>query len=238
MNNLRNMDGVSSAGSRSDVLAQGFMTKVYMWMMFGLLATGGVAYYVTTSQQVLYMLFGRGSAPFLILAVIEIGIVIYLSAKIATLNPTTASALFFVYAILNGLTLAPIFLVYTQESISSAFFTTAGMFGAMSVYGTITKRDLSGMRSFLMMGLIGLIVAGLINMFVGNSKADLVISIMGVLIFTLLTAYDTQKIRRLASEVSGGEDLRSNLAVLGALTLYLDFVNMFLYLLRFFGKRR
>ena len=221
-----------------DLLAQGFMTKVYMWMAAGLLATAAVSYYASTSEAVLMALFGRGMVPFIVLAVVEIGLVIYLSAKIASLNPTTAIALFFVYAALNGLTIAPIFLAYTKESISSAFFTSAGMFAAMSVYGTVTKRDMSGMGSFFMMGLIGLIVAGAINMFVGSARADLVISIMGVLIFTGLTAYDTQKLKRLASEIGGNEDLHSNMAVLGALKLYLDFINMFLYLLRIFGRRK
>jgi FtsH-binding integral membrane protein len=226
--------GVSA---RSDVAAEGFMTRVYMWMALGLAATAGVSYYTSTSPQILNALFGRGMAPFWILAVIEIGIVFYVSRRIATLSPTTASALFFVYSALNGLTLAPIFLAYTNESIASAFLSTAGMFGAMSVYGTVTKRDLSGWGSFLMMGLIGLIIASLINMFFASEKTSLVIAIMGVFIFTGLTAYDTQKLRAMASQVSG-DDTAAKYAVLGALSLYLDFVNMFIYLLRIFGKRK
>lgn len=131
-----------------DLLAQGFMTKVYMWMAAGLLATAAISYYASTSEALLMALFGRGMIPFFILAAVEVGLVIYLSSRIASLNPTTAIALFFVYAAINGLTIAPIFLVYTQESISSAFFTSAGMFAAMSVYGTVTKRDMSGMAAF------------------------------------------------------------------------------------------
>ncbi|MDR3331751.1 MAG: Bax inhibitor-1/YccA family protein [Synergistaceae bacterium] len=222
--------------SGSDVLAQGFMTRVYMWMMLGLAATGAMAYYTTTSAQLLSVLLSRGT--FLVLFVAEIGIVFFLSARIAKLNPATASALFFVYAVLNGLTIAPILLVYTSESVSSAFFTTAAMFGAMSAYGTLTKRDLSGWGSFLGMGLIGLIAASLINIFVGNSKADLVISIIGVFVFTGLTAFDTFKLRALAREIGGDEEAGGRLAIMGALTLYLDFINMFIFLLRIFGKRR
>lgn len=224
--------------SGSEILVQGFMAKVYLWMALGLCATGLIAYYTSSSEQILYMLLGKSRLPFFILLGAEIGIVLYLSSRITTLNPATANTLFFVYAALNGLTLAPIFLVYTQESISSAFFSAAATFGVMSAYGTLTKRDLSGLGSFLQMGVIGLLIALLINMFVGNSKADLVISIMGVLIFTGLTAFDTQKLRRLSQELSFREEEQSNLSILGALTLYLDFINMFLFLLRILGRRK
>lgn len=224
--------------SGSEILVQGFMAKVYLWMALGLCATGLIAYYTSSSEQILYMLLGKSRLAFFILLGAEIGIVLYLSSRITTLNPATANTLFFVYAALNGLTLAPIFLVYTQESISSAFFSAAATFGVMSAYGTLTKRDLSGLGSFLQMGVIGLLIALLINMFVGNSKADLVISIMGVLIFTGLTAFDTQKLRRLSQELSFREEEQSNLSILGALTLYLDFINMFLFLLRILGRRK
>jgi FtsH-binding integral membrane protein len=225
----------SSAG---DIAAQGFMTRVYMWMAFGLAGTAAVSYYASTSASFLNMMFGRGIMPFSILVAIELGIVFYLSARVASMSPTKAGALFFVYAVLNGLTIAPILSAYTNESISSAFLTSAGMFGAMSVYGTVTKKDLSGWGSFLFMGLIGLIAASLINMFVGSEKTSMVISIMGVFIFTGLTAYDTQKLRVMASSVAGDETTAGKYAVLGALTLYLDFINMFLFILRIFGKRR
>jgi FtsH-binding integral membrane protein len=227
-----------SRSAAGDIVAQGFMSRVYMWMALGLAATAGVSYYTATSPQFIYALFGRGMAVFIILSLAELGIVLYLSARVATMNPTTASALFFVYAVLNGLTIAPIFLIYTNESISSAFFTAAGMFGAMSVYGTVTKRDLTGWGSFFMMGVIGLVVASLINMFIGSEKMSLVIAIMGVLVFTGLTAFDTQKLRRMAENLAGSEDNAARYAVLGALTLYLDFINMFLFLIRIFGRRR
>jgi FtsH-binding integral membrane protein len=221
-----------------DLAIQGFMTKVYMWMGLGLLTTAAVSYYTASSQPILMFLFGRGMAPFLILAVCEIGIVFYLSSRIASLSPTAASALFFIYSALNGLTIAPILIVYTESSVASAFLSTAGMFGAMSVYGTVTKRDLSGWGSFLMMGLIGLIIASLVNIFFASERMSLVIAIMGVFIFTGLTAYDTYKIRAMASGVAGDDDTAGKFAVLGALTLYLDFINMFLYLIRIFGRRK
>ena len=226
---------VSATGSMA---LQGFMTKVYMWMGFGLLMTAAVSYYAASSEQVIYFLFGRGMVPFLVLAAAEIGIVFYLSRKIAALSPAAASSLFFVYSALNGLTIAPVLLVYTQSSVASAFFSTAGMFGAMSVYGTVTKLDLSGWGSFLMMGLIGLIIASVINMFFASERTSLVIAIMGVFIFTGLTAYDTYKIREMASGIAGNDETAGKFAVLGALTLYLDFINMFLFIIRIFGKRR
>lgn len=222
---------------RGDVLAQGFMSKVYLWMTFGLCATGAVSYYVAHSAAMLNLLFGNGIAPIMVLFVVEIGIVIYLSARVMTLNPTTASALFFIYAALNGLTIAPIFLVYTRESLSSAFFVTAGMFGVMSLYGTVTKRDLTSWGDFLMMGLIGVIIASVVNMFLKNETVMWVTTIIGVIVFVGLTAYDTQKLRKIARETSLSEDVRSNLSVMGALTLYLDFINLFLLMLRFMRRR-
>jgi FtsH-binding integral membrane protein len=226
-----------SVSGRSDVFAQGFMQRVYLWMTIGLAVTGAVSYYVSTSETILTALFGNGVFPIIALVVVELGLVFYLSARVMTLNPSTASALFFVYSALNGLTIAPIFLIYTSESISSTFFISAGVFGGMCVYGSVTKRDLSEWGSFLIMGLWGIIIASLVNMFIGSEKTSLVISIMAVIIFTGLTAFDTQKLRRIAAE-GYGEDVRDNLAVLGALTLYLDFINIFLHLLRLMGKRK
>ncbi|MDR1020745.1 MAG: Bax inhibitor-1/YccA family protein [Synergistaceae bacterium] len=226
---------VSAAG---DIALQGLMTKVYMWMGLGLLTTAAVSYYAASSGQVIYFLIGRSITPFLILAVAELGIVFFLSSRIAKMSQATASALFFVYSALNGLTIAPLLLVYTGSSVASAFFSTAGMFGAMSVYGTVTKRDLSGWGSFLMMGLIGLVIASVANIFFASERTSLVIAIMGVFIFTGLTAYDTFKIRAMASGVPGDDESAGKFAVLGALTLYLDFINMFIFLLRIFGKRR
>jgi FtsH-binding integral membrane protein len=220
------------------VLAQGFMTKVYMWMTVGLVATAAMAYYVSTSASALRLLFGHGMIPIIVLAVVELGLVMFLSAKVMTLSPTVASALFFGYALLNGVTLAPIFLVYTGESVVTAFVASAAMFGGMSLYAVVTKRDLSTWGDFLKMGLWGILIALLVNMFVRSSKADLVISIIAVIVFTGLTAYDTFKLRALAAQGGLGDDTRDSLAVLGALQLYLDFINIFIHLLRIFGKRR
>ena len=224
--------------AKADIAAQGFMTKVYMWMGAGLALTAVMAYYVSHSYTILSMLFSHNGWPFYGLLIAELGVVFYLSARIASLSPSTATALFFVYSAVNGVTIAPIVLIYTQESIASAFFCAAGMFGAMSVYGTITKRDLSGMKDFLIMGLIGLIIASVVNMFMRSERTSLVISVIGVIVFTLLTAYDTQKIRRIGREFAGNEEMGAKASIMGALSLYLDFINMFLYLLRIFGKRR
>jgi FtsH-binding integral membrane protein len=229
---------VNRVSERSSALSQGFMGRVYLWMTLGLAATGAMAYFVASSPAALDALFGRSIWPLAVIWIAELGIVFYLSARVMTLSPATASTMFFVYSVLNGLSLAPIFLVYTGESISTAFFVSAAMFGGMSLYGTVTKRDLSGWGSFLTMGLVGIVIAMVVNMFVGSFRADLVISIIGVIVFTGLAAYDTNKLRRMAAEGGLGEEAGQNLAVLGALTLYLDFVNLFLFLLRIFNRRK
>jgi FtsH-binding integral membrane protein len=225
--------------SQSDqYAAQGFMARVYRWMALGLLATAAVAYYTMHTESVMRAVFGNGAAPLIILIVAELGIVFYLSSRVMSINPSTAGVLFFVYAALNGLTIAPILFIYTRESVSSAFFTTAAMFGAMSVYGSVTKRDLSGWGGFLLMGLVGIIIASVVNMFLKDSRTDLVISIFAVFIFTGLTAYDTNKLRNMAASSGISEEGLASFAVFGALQLYLDFINIFIHLLRIFGKRR
>ena len=230
---------IDAASGRSETLAQGFMQKVYLWMMLGLAATAIVSYFTTTSEAMLSFLFVRyGMVPFFVLAIAEIGIVFYLSLRIAKLNPATASMLFFVYSALNGVTIAPILMIYTSASVATTFFVTAGMFGAMSVYGMTTKRDLTGFGSFLRMGLFGLIIAIVVNMFMRSDMISYVVSGMAIIIFTGLAAYDTNKLRKIGMEGGFGDDMRDNLAVLGALTLYLDFINLFIHLLRFMGKRR
>ena len=230
---------VNTVSGRSEVLAQGFMQKVYLWMTMGLIATAAVSYFTTTSQALMMFLFVTyGMVPFFILVAAEIGIVFYISLKVRTMNPSTASLLFFIYSALNGVTIAPVLMIYTEASVATTFFVTAGMFGSMSAYGAMTKRDLTNFGSFLRMGLWGLIIAMLVNMFMRNNMMSYVISGMAIIIFTGLTAYDTQKIRAIASESGISDDLRDNLAVVGALTLYLDFINLFLHLLKFMGKRK
>ena len=164
---------------------------------------------------------------------------LWISAGINKISASTARNLFFVYSVLNGILCSSVLLVYTGESVYKAFLSTAGMFGAMSLYGIYTKRDLTSMGGFLTMGLFGLIIAMVINMFVGSSRVELYISIFGIIIFLGLTAYDTAKIKVLAANTDGeGGEFSGKIAVLGALALYLDFVNIFLYLLRLFGERR
>jgi FtsH-binding integral membrane protein len=225
--------------SRTAQAVAGFMRRVYVWMTLGLVVTGCVAYLAVTSPTVINALFlTHGMAPFIVLCVAELGIVFFLSAKVTTLAPATASALFFVYAGLNGLTIAPLLLFYTQESVAEAFFISAGMFGAMSVYGAVTKRDLTGFGDFLRMGLIGLLIAIVANIFIGEEKASLVISVMAVLIFTGLAAYDSFKWRRIAAASGQGDEVMRSVAVAAALEMYLDFINIFIHLLRIMGKRR
>jgi FtsH-binding integral membrane protein len=225
---------VIDISSRTGLVAQGFMQRIYGWMTLGLLVTAGVSYLVTTSPALLGALFGGGIAPFMILVFAEFGIVVYLSARVHTMNPSTASVLFFIYSALNGVTLAPIFLIYTGESVATAFFVTAGLFGGMSAYGAMTKRDLTDFGSFLGMGVFGLLIAMLVNMFLRSEMTSYVISGLAVIIFTGLSAYDTWVLRRMAAEGR----MTDNYAVLGALKLYLDFITIFVHLLRLFGKRR
>jgi FtsH-binding integral membrane protein len=229
---------VDRTSLRAGEISAGFMQKVYLWMMFGLAVTGAVAYYVMHSPSAIGMLFGNGMGVFIVLAVAEIGIVVYLSARVMKMNPSTASVLFFVYSALNGVTLAPLLYSYTGQSVSQAFFISAGLFGGMSAYGFVTKRDLSSWGSFLMMGLWGIIIASVVNIFIGSYKTELIISIIAVIVFTGLAAYDTFKLRRLAAEGGFGDEVRDNFAVLGALSLYLDFINIFIRLLFILGKRK
>ena len=212
--------------------------KVYQYMAIGLILTSLTAW-LTASTPAMLSFFFSSTAPLIIVAIAEIGLVIYLSAAISRLSASTAFMLFCVYSILNGITCSAVLLVYTRESVYSAFLSTAGMFGAMSLYGLYTKRDLTGMGSFLRMGLFGLIIAMVINLFVGSTMAETVISVIGIIVFMGLTAYDTAKIKSIA-ESSGMNDGEAvgKVAVIGALALYLDFINLFLYLIRLFGKRR
>ena len=214
-----------------------FLAKTFNWMAVGLAITGVVAY-LTAASGVAYSIIG--SPIFYVLIFAELGLVFYLSARVSKIQASTASALFIGYSVLNGLTLSVIFLAYTSSSIAGTFFITAGMFGAMSVYGLVTKKDLSGWGSFLFMGLIGIIIASIVNIFLQSSAVSWVVSMIGVIVFTGLTAYDVQKIKRIGEEgiMSQGEEAIRKGAVMGALTLYLDFINLFLMLLRFFGGSR
>ncbi|MBQ7456787.1 MAG: Bax inhibitor-1/YccA family protein [Desulfovibrio sp.] len=215
-----------------------YMSKVYLWMTVGLTLTALTAWIVGHTEALVATLFSSPVIP-IVLFVGELGLVIALSAAIHKMSAQTATLLFLLFSLLNGLTLATIFLVYTTASIANAFLSTAGMFGAMTVYGTVTKRDLTSLGSFLFMGLIGLVIASLINLFLANPMMDLIISCVGVLVFTLFTAYDTQKLREFGAEapLDDSQAVQRG-AILGALTLYLDFINLFISLLRLFGGNR
>lgn len=212
--------------------------KVYQYMALGLVLTSLTAW-ITASTPALLRMFYGSQVPLILVAVAEIGLVIYLSATIAKHSASTSLMLFGVYSILNGITCSAVLLVYTAQSVYTAFLSTAGMFGAMSLYALYTKRDITSWGSFLHMGLLGLIVAMVINIFVGSTMAETVISVMGIVIFMGLTAYDTAKIKTLADGMGMNDDEAvGRVAVIGALELYLDFINLFLYLIRLFGKRR
>jgi uncharacterized protein len=214
-----------------------FLAKVFNWMAIGLGLTGLVAFFTASSGLALQIVT---SPLFFILIIAELGMVFYLSARVDKMQAATATGLFVAYAVVNGLTLSSIFLRYTGSSITGTFFITAGMFGAMAVYGLVTKRDLSGFGSFLFMGLIGIIIASLVNMFMQSSAMSWVISMAGVLVFTGLTAYDVQRIKGMGEQgiMTQGDEMIKKGAIMGALALYLDFINLFIMLLRFFGGSR
>lgn len=213
------------------------MRKVYVWMTLALVITGITAYGVASSPNIMMWLVQKPAILWgLIIA--ELALVLTVSAAINRLSLTTATLLFVLYSVLNGATLSLIFMVYTLTSIASVFFITAGTFGVMAAYGYFTKRDLTSLGKLLLMALIGLIIASVVNIFfVKSSGFDLIVSYIGVLIFVGLTAYDTQKIKQmLALQTDMGEGAQK-IALMGALSLYLDFINLFLHLLRIFGSR-
>ena len=216
-----------------------FLAKVFNWMAIGLGLTGLAAFLTVNSQAALQFVFGN-KMVFYGLIFGELGLVFYLSARIERISAQAATGLFIAYSILNGVTLSAILLLYTMTSVAATFFVTAGMFGAMSVYGFVTKKDLSSWGSFLFMGLIGIIIASVVNIFLGSSMMSWIISGIGVIIFTGLTAYDVQQITRMGEQgiMNGGESAIRKGAIMGALKLYLDFINLFLMLLRFMGDRR
>ena len=217
------------------------MRKVYVKMFLGLLVTAITSWLVLSSETLMsYFIHVSEEGVQLrglldVLFAVELGLVFGLSMAINKLSPAIASLMFYAYAIINGITLTPVFLAYTMSSIALTFFVTAGVFLAMSIYGYTTKSDLTKFGTFMVMALIGLIVCTIINIFWANSVMDWIISFAGVIIFIGLTAWDTQKIKQMAQETD--EVNVSKLATLGALSLYLDFINLFLYLLRFLGSR-
>ena len=214
------------------------LRSVYVWMTLALVITGFVSMYVSQSYQLVSFIFGNRLALWGML-IAELAVVFYLSARINSISFTKATVMFIIYSILNGATLASIFLVYTMSSIASTFFVAAGTFGVMALYGYITKSDLTRIGNICLMALIGLIIATLVSLFWQNSMLQMIITYAGVILFVGLTAYDSQKIKRLltADGIEVTEETQK-IALLGALTLYLDFINLFLYLLRLLGDRK
>lgn len=231
--------GYGSAGSQAGRLETlGLYTaRVFGWMFLGLLLTAGAAFFATSSPALLNVLFGNYFS-FIILMLAEFALVMYLSARITRMQYGTAIFSFLLYSVLNGLTLSVILLVYTYSSVAYTFGITSITFGVMSLYGFITRTDLTRIGNMLFMGLIGLIVLSVVNMFLRASSIEWLISILGIFIFLGLTAYDTQKIKQYYYSTIDNLELSRKIAIMGALRLYLDFINLFLTLLRLFGKRR
>jgi uncharacterized protein len=216
---------------------QRFMVRVYNWMAAGLGITGFMAYYVANNTAILNILMGN-MIIFYGLIIAQLGLVFYLSSRVMKMSASQATGVFFLYAGLTGITFSTLFVIYTAESITSTFLVTAGTFGAMSLYGYTTKKDLTSWGSFLFMGLIGLLIAIIVNIFLNSTMMHMIIGCVGTLIFVGLTAYDTQKIKEMNILGNEGTDEDTKEAISGALTLYLDFINLFLMLLRLMGDRR
>ena len=223
----------------TEVRVNEFVRSVYNWMFIGLALTGFVAYYVSNNETILRLVFGN-SIIFFALIIGELALVFSLISRVDKMNSSTATGLFVGYSALNGVTLSFIFLAYTRTSIVSTFFICAATFLACSIYGWTTKKDLTSMGGFLTMGLFGIIIATLVNMFIRSSAMSMIISYIGVIVFVGLTAYDTQKIKNMALTQPANLDgsvIRKG-AIMGALSLYLDFINLFLMMLRIFGMGR
>jgi len=238
------MTGAEAYAAGIDEGLRAHMLKVYNYMASALALTGVIAYLSAATPAVIDLMYAPGAGGALqptglayLVMFSPLAFVLVLSFGIQRMQASTAQAVFWGFAAVMGLSMAHIFLAFTGASIARVFFITAGTFAGMSLYGYTTKRDLSGMGSFLMMGLIGIIIASVVNMFMASSALHFVISVVGVLVFVGLTAYDTQKIKSLYLEADGSEVMAKK-AIMGALTLYLDFINLFIMLLRLFGDRR
>jgi hypothetical protein len=218
-----------------DAGLRAFMLRVYQYMGMGLVITGAVAYSVANIPALFNAIFGTPLAWVVILA--PLAIVFFLGARVHRMSPAAAQTTFWIFSALMGASLASIFVVFTGASIARVFFITAAAFGGLSLYGYTTKRALSGWGSFLLIGLLGIIVASLVNLFIASSALHFAVSVIGVVIFAGLTAYDTQRLKTMYDEVAG-EEHNGRLAIMGALSLYLNFINLFMLLLQFFGSQR
>lgn len=224
-----------AAADIRDERVSSFLSRVYGWMFLGLALTAGTALFIASSPAITEALFSNRLGLLLVLFA-QLGVVFYLSARVGSLAPATAAGLFLLYAGMVGITSSIILLVYTGASVVSTFIVTAGMFGATALFGTFTKRSLAGIGQFMFMGLIGLILAMVVGIFWHNDALQFVISVVGVLVFTGLTAWDSQRLKQMAVALPDGRV--GAYAVVGALSLYLDFINLFFFLLRFTGNRR
>ena len=233
-NNFYNQ--VEDRAQNSALAFPALMSKVYLWMTLALVVTGMTAYYVASSPAILFAIASNPVA-FWGLFIGELVLVFVLSSRIMSLSFVTASLMFVAYSVMNGIFFSFIFLAYTEQSIATTFLITAGTFGAMSLFGFVTKRDLSAMGRILFMLLIGLIIATVVNIFMKAEGLTLILNYAGVVIFVGLTAYDTQSIKQMLQQ-HGDKEGAEKIALLGSLSLYLDFINLFLYLLRFFGESR
>lgn len=228
-----------SAGRQMEV-SEAFpvlMRKVYVWMTFALLITGLTAYYVATNADLLTAIL-TNKVLFFGLLIAELGLVVVVSAAINRLSLTVATILFILYSVINGATMSIIFLIYEASSIATVFFITAGTFGTMAAIGYFTKKDLSSIGRIMYMALIGLVIATVVNIFLKSPGMTMILSYIGVIVFVGLTAWDSQKIKQMLMQAPDVDESTQKVALLGALTLYLDFINLFLYLLRIFGRRR
>lgn len=227
----------TATAEQLEEVQRAFLVKVYGWMTAGLLVTAITALLTMQSPALLDLIFSS-RWTYLGLIIAQLGLVVWLSARIEHMSATTATGVFLGYSALTGVTLSAIFLIYTEASLASTFFVTAGTFGAMSAFGYFTRMDLTRMGSFLMMGLIGMVLASVVNMFLGNSTVYWITTYVGILIFVGLTAYDTQKIKQMTGVALQGGEVEQKGAIIGALRLYLDFINLFLLLLRVMGNRK
>jgi FtsH-binding integral membrane protein len=214
-----------------------FIRKVFGWMFLGLLVTAAASFFMLANPALMQAMLASRWA-WLILLIAEFGLVIFLTAAIRKLTPATAALSFLAYAVLNGVTLSVIFLIYTSASITQTFLICASMFGIMSLFGFTTKRDLTSLGSLLFMGLIGVVLAGLLNLFLRSSVIYWGVTIVGILVFIGLIAYDTQKLKKMSLSIGAEGQMESKASIIGALMLYLDFINLFLLLLRIFGRQK
>ena len=228
--------GYAYSRDRAQALQTVFIRRVYNWMVIGLALTGVMAWFTAASPSLQQLVLGNRML-FFGLIIAELGLVFVLAGRAERMQPSTAATLFVIYSLLNGLTLSFIFLVYTRSTIATTFFVTAGTFGAMSVFGYTTSRDLTSWGSFLFMGLIGVVIASVVNIFLASAMIQWVVTYVGVLVFVGLTAYDTQRLKRIGLAGFADEGSEKRAAVVGALALYLDFINLFLMLLRILGNR-